>query len=146
MLPHGHSQSLSGFTRILKVGHRTTGDWRHRDRTAGWEYVHVAIEDCSRVAYAQIAPEEDTNCTVAFLRYGGRFLRWAWRADQGSLNRQCLSYRSRDFPATCAALGLTHHYTPALYTANQWQRRCQPWEIARSCRTRPTRPRGLVAN
>ena len=39
--------------RIIKVGHRITGDRNARYGQAGWEYVHIAIDDCSRVtAYA----------------------------------------------------------------------------------------------
>jgi transposase InsO family protein len=97
--------------RILKVGHRITGDWRHRDRTAGWEYVHVAIDDCSRVAYAQILPEEDANCAVAFLRAAVAYYAGLGVQIKGVYTDNALSYRSRDFAATCAALGLTHHYT-----------------------------------
>src|ERR1700691_3334637 len=53
--------------RIVRVGHRITGDWRHRDRTAGWEYLHVAIDDASRVAYAQILPDESNEAAISFL-------------------------------------------------------------------------------
>ena len=40
--------------RIAGIGHRITGDRRHRARGIGWEYVHVAIDDATRVAYVEI--------------------------------------------------------------------------------------------
>lgn len=56
--------------RIVRVGHRITGDPTSRDRNdgAGWEYLHIAIDDASRVAYAQLLPDERADCSVAFLR------------------------------------------------------------------------------
>jgi transposase len=39
--------------RIGQVGHRITGDRRDRTRGVGWEFVHVCIDDCSRVAYVE---------------------------------------------------------------------------------------------
>src|SRR5580700_11760433 len=55
--------------RIIRVGHRITGDRRdHRGRNIGWDYLHIAIDDASRVAYAQILPNEDADCSTAFLR------------------------------------------------------------------------------
>jgi transposase InsO family protein len=63
--------------RILKPGHRVTGNRRgqahtHRDgkdvRLAGWEFVHIAIDDRSRLAYAEVLNDERGATAVAFLR------------------------------------------------------------------------------
>jgi Integrase core domain len=59
--------------RIAGIGHRITGDWRHRARGIGWEYVHVAIDDCSRLAYAEVLLDERGVTVAAFLR---RACRW----------------------------------------------------------------------
>ena len=40
--------------RIGRVGHRITGDRRNRVRGIGWEYVHVAVDDASRLAYVEV--------------------------------------------------------------------------------------------
>ena len=40
--------------RIARIGHRITGDRRDTVDGAGWEYVHVAIDDASRVGYSQV--------------------------------------------------------------------------------------------
>ena len=54
-------------------GHRIHGDRRTRRRGAGWDYVHVAIDDRTRIAYAEVLREETSETTAAFLR---RALAW----------------------------------------------------------------------
>ena len=54
--------------RIGHIGHRITGDRRHQARGIGWECVHVCIDDCSRVAYAEVLPDETGLTAAAFLR------------------------------------------------------------------------------
>jgi transposase InsO family protein len=99
--------------RIVKVGHRITGD-RHGARSAtpkGWEYLHIAIDDASRVAYAQLLPEEDAECTVAFLRAAVAYYAGLNVRIKGVYTDNALAYRGRDFATACAQLGLSHHYT-----------------------------------
>lgn len=102
--------------RIVKVGHRITGDQRDRVDGAGWEYVQVAIDDSSRVAYCQVLPDEEGASACAFLRAAV-----AYYAGLGVTIREVLTdngvcYRARNFAATCADLGLKHRrtrpYTP----------------------------------
>lgn len=97
--------------RIIKVGHRISGDRRIRSREAGWDYVHVAIDDCSRVAYAQILPEEDANCCVGFLRAAVAYYAGLGVRIKAVYTDNAKAYRGRDFAATCGQLGLAHHYT-----------------------------------
>jgi transposase InsO family protein len=96
---------------IRRIGHRITGNRRHRCRGAGWEYVHVAIDDASRVAYAEVLPDQRAPTAIAFLRRALAFF-----AARGILVEALLSdngscYRSRLFAAACRELGLVHHYT-----------------------------------
>jgi transposase InsO family protein len=111
--------------RILKPGHRVTGSRRgqaktHRDgkqvSLAGWEFVHVAIDDHSRLAYAEVLPSERATDAVAFL---GRAV--SWYREQGVepeavLTDNGVAYRSRRWREHCAELGLRHlrtrPYTP----------------------------------
>ena len=102
--------------RILRVGHRITGKRTDTHRDAGWEYVHVAIDDCSRVAYCQVLPDEEGVSACAFLRAAV-----AYYAALGVTIREVLTdngvcYRARCFGETCADLGLRHRrtrpYTP----------------------------------
>ena len=56
------------LARIHKPGHRLTGDPRDETRGAGWELLHVAIDDHSRIAFSQFHPDERASSSVAFLR------------------------------------------------------------------------------
>ena len=102
--------------RIGQVGHRITGDRRQRSRGIGWEYVHVCIDDCSRLAYAEVLVDEGGVTVAAFMR---RAL--AWFRARGVLVQRVLSdngsgYVSRAFAAACRRLRLVHRrtrpYTP----------------------------------
>lgn len=99
--------------RIRGVGHRITGS-RHghnRNRGIGWEFVHVAIDDASRLAYAEILPDERQDTTAGFLERAV-----AWYAKLG-INVQALltdngnAYRSHRFAVACQELHLRHHFT-----------------------------------
>lgn len=52
--------------RIGHIGHRITGDRRGQARGIVWEYVHVCIDDCSRVAYAEVLNDESGSTVAAF--------------------------------------------------------------------------------
>ena len=97
--------------RFRAEGHRIHGDMSRKTRGSGWEYVHVAVDDHSRIAFSAIHPNEKADSTVAFLyaalayydRLGIRFK--ALLTDNGP------AYRSRAFAAACRALGLKHRFT-----------------------------------
>jgi transposase len=61
--------------RIDGVGKRISGRYplHHRARGAGWEYVHVAVDDATRLAHAEVLPDERPETAVAFLR---RAIKW----------------------------------------------------------------------
>jgi transposase InsO family protein len=102
--------------RIGRVGHRISGDRRSRVRGIGWEFVHVAIDDASRLAYVEVLADE-TGATVTkflwralawFRRHGIRIRRLM--TDNGS------GYVSAAFARLCRSAGLRHlrtrPYTP----------------------------------
>jgi transposase InsO family protein len=103
--------------RFERVGHRITGDRRYGEtRGAGWEFVHVAIDDASRLAFSQILPDERKQSAIAFLK-----ALIAYYASLGvnvtrvmTDNGSC--YRSKEFRDACRDLGLRHirtrPYTP----------------------------------
>ena len=102
--------------RIGSPGHRVTGHRSHRRRGIGWDYVHVAVDDHSRVATATIAPDECGETAVAILhqvvagyRVRGVTVRRIM-TDNGS------PYVSRAFAEACRTLKLKHirtrPYTP----------------------------------
>jgi transposase InsO family protein len=111
---HVDTKQLARFERI---GHRITGDRRQGcSRGAGYEKVHVAIDDATRLAYVEVLPDEQKATTVGFLcRAVG------WFSDQGITCRRVLSdngssYRSGEWRKACSAMDLkpirTKPYTP----------------------------------
>ena len=104
--------------RFNAVGHRITGDKRQPNATrgVGWEFAHVAIDDHSRVATAEIFPDERKESAVAFLLNAvAYFARLGVTVDRVMTdNGSC--YRSMAFARACAQLGIKHlrtkPYTP----------------------------------
>ena len=97
--------------RIAGIGHRITGDRRHRARGIGWEYVHVAIDDCSRLSYAEVLLDERGETVATFLRRA-----ITWFARRGVRIERVLSdngsaYRSRVVAAACQALRVAQRWT-----------------------------------
>jgi transposase InsO family protein len=103
--------------RFGAPGHRITGDRQAgRSRKAGWDFLHVCVDDASRLAYTEILPSEGQHDTTAFLQ---RALDWLGRhgvivqrvmTDNGS------AYRSKLFAGALQRAGLRHvrtrPYTP----------------------------------
>jgi transposase InsO family protein len=94
--------------RIKGVGHRITGRGIHRAQGIGWEYVHVAIDDASRLAYVEVLKDERATCATAFLK---RTI--AWFSDRGVPVQSLLTdngscYVSDRFAHACHALGIRH--------------------------------------
>ncbi|HET7048022.1 MAG TPA: IS481 family transposase [Solirubrobacteraceae bacterium] len=54
--------------RIGRPGHRVNGDRRTRARGIGWEYVHVAIDDATRIPYVEVLDDEKAQTAIGFLR------------------------------------------------------------------------------
>jgi transposase InsO family protein len=97
--------------RIAGLGHRITGDRRHRARGIGWEYVHVAIDDCSRVSYAEVLRDERGETVAGFLR---RAIHWFARRGvriERVLSDNGAGYRSRIVAAVCRALDIAQRWT-----------------------------------
>jgi len=102
--------------RIKGIGHRITGDRTSRNRGIGWEYVHVCVDDASRVAYVEVLGDETGDTSAAFLRRAV-----AWYRSLGIRVRRVLTdngsgYRSRLFAVACRELNVAHRrtrpYTP----------------------------------
>jgi transposase InsO family protein len=104
--------------RFRRPGHRVTGKSAgyRRSRGAGWDFLHVCIDDCTRLAYVEVLPDERKESAAAFLRRAA-----AWYRRKGVHVEQVLTdngscYRSKLFRQTCRQLD------------------------ARPCRTKPYRP------
>jgi transposase InsO family protein len=94
--------------RIGRVGHRINGDRTTRVRGVGWEYVHVAIDDASRVTYAEVLRDERATTSIAFLRRAvAYFARFGVRIERVMTDNGS-AYRSRLHAQQCARLKLKH--------------------------------------
>jgi transposase InsO family protein len=54
--------------RFEAPGHALNGDRRKRSRRVGWEFVHSIVDDCSRLAYAEIHDDERAETVTDFTR------------------------------------------------------------------------------
>lgn len=97
--------------RIVKPGHRVTGDPRDSTDGAGYECIHIAIDDHSRVSFAQAYPDETRESAVAFLRAAVAFYTSLGIRIARLLTDNGSAYRSKVFAKTCAELGLKHKFT-----------------------------------
>jgi transposase InsO family protein len=101
--------------RIVRPSHRVTGDRRDRSRGAGWQYLFVAIDDATRLAFGRIYPDETADSALAFLAACDGFYRRHGIAIERVLtdNGTCFKRRWQD---ACAALGIgvrkTRPYRP----------------------------------
>lgn len=109
--------------RIEGIGHRITGDRTgqsnarsRKDGGKGWEYLHLAVDDHSRLAYSEILPDETRKSCLTFLFNALRFFRshgvrvWRVMTDNG------VSFRSKRYVKALSMLGIKHKrtkpYTP----------------------------------
>lgn len=102
--------------RIDGVGHRITGDRSQRKRGIGWEYLHVCVDDHSRLAYTELLPDEKATSATCFL-----IRAMDWFAKHGIKIRRVMTdngsaYVSHLFRAGIDSLGASHvrtrPYTP----------------------------------
>ena len=108
--------------RFSAVGHRITGDRtkqsnpRGRGEGAGWEFVHVCIDDASRIAFSQVLPDEKKESAVAFLQAAVAYYQSLGITVRGVMTDNGSCYKSYAFREACKALQLRHirtrPYTP----------------------------------
>ena len=96
--------------RINGVGHRITGDRRHRGR-AGWEYVFVAVDDASRLAFVEVFRDETAVSAITFLQKAVAFFRRHGVIVKGLLTDNGKVFVCRDFQLWCQRLGIKRQRT-----------------------------------
>jgi transposase InsO family protein len=100
------------------AGHRMTGrkhynatftdrDGRRRC-SVGWDYVHIAIDDCTRLAYAEVLDDEKASTAIGFLRRAVAFYRRHGITVERLLTDNGSPYRSTIHAIACQALGIRH--------------------------------------
>ena len=102
--------------RIGVVGHRITGDRRQRAAGIGWEFLHIAIDDHTRIAFSSVRTDERGVSAAAFLIAAVEYYRRLGIRIQRVLTDNGSCYRSREFRSACQQLGIrqkfTRPYTP----------------------------------
>lgn len=104
--------------RFDRVGHRITGDrtGQSNSRGVGWEYVHVCIDDASRIAFTDIFPDEKAISAITFLKAAVAYYLSLGITVTRVMTDNGSCYKAKDFAKTCKALGLKHirtkPYTP----------------------------------
>ncbi len=104
--------------RFNRIGHRMTGDRskQSRSRGVGWEFVHVAVDDHSRVAFAKVMPSEKKHSAIAFLKAALAYFGSLGVKVERVMTDNGSCYKSFAFRRTCKRLKLRHirtrPYTP----------------------------------
>jgi transposase InsO family protein len=137
--------------RIGRIGHRIHGDRRRRIVGIGWEYLHVCIDDATRLAYGEVLDDECAETAIGFLR---RATAWFASLDvrvERVLTDNGSAYRSHRFRAAVHALGARHlrtrPYTPRTNgKAERFIRTAlEKWAYVRAYRTSRERTAALLA-
>lgn len=97
--------------RIVRMGHRVTGDPRDSVAGAGWEFLFVAVDDHARIGFTQMKPDERQRSAVAFLRASVAYFAGLGVSIRRVLTDNGVSFRSKRFAAACRKLGLKHVFT-----------------------------------
>jgi transposase InsO family protein len=102
------------------AGHRVHGNRRlqrnqtktnaagQRERQVGWEFVHVCVDDATRLAYVEVLPDEKATSAIAFLKRAVAFYARHGVTVERVLTDNGSAYRSTIHAFACRALGIRH--------------------------------------
>ena len=148
--------------RFHRVGHRITGDrtGQSNSRGVGWEYVHICIDDASRIAVTDIFPDETAASAIAFLKAAVAYYQSLGITVTRVMTDNGSCYKAKDFATACRALGLKHIRTkpytprPTARRSASFRRLCESGPMhapilrqsieKRICQTGPTCTIGIV--
>ena len=96
--------------RFERVGHRITGDrtGQSNGRGVGWEYVHICIDDASRIAVTGIYPDEKAVSAIAALRSAVAYYQRLGVTVTRVMTDNGSSYKAKTFAAACKAMNIKH--------------------------------------
>lgn len=100
--------------KIGGIGHRITGRRTgvvNRHLGIGWEFVHVCIDDASRIAFSRVMKDECKKSAVAFLRAAVAYYASLGVTIERVMTDNGSCYRSKAFAKACRQLGLKHIFT-----------------------------------
>jgi hypothetical protein len=100
------------------AGHRVTGSKRSQlnrrregRRTTGWEFVHVCVDDATRLAYVEVLGDEKGATAGGFLRRAADWFKGMGITVERVLSDNGSCYRSAVHAEACAELGMRHLFT-----------------------------------
>jgi transposase InsO family protein len=101
--------------RFNRIGHRITGDrtGQSNSRGVGWEFVHVAVDDHSRIAFAKVMGNERKRCATAFLKAAVAYYESLGIKVERVMTDNGSCYKSFAFRNACKRLGIKHIRTKA---------------------------------
>jgi transposase InsO family protein len=102
---------IKKLARIVKAGHRITGDPRDETRGAGWEFLYVAIDDHSRLAYTAMYPNEKAVSSIDFLQSATAWFQSFGVRVRGVLTDNGPCFYRLQFGGACTALNIRHRRT-----------------------------------
>ena len=94
--------------RFGRPGKRVLGNQKTQNAGAGWEFVHVCVDDHTRLAYAEILPDERKESSAGFLSRAGQWLRRRGVRVERVMTDNGAAYCSHPFRDACAALDARH--------------------------------------
>ncbi len=138
--------------RFWEPGKRVLGEEAgrpQRNRRIGWQHLHVAVDDHSRLAYAELLPGQDADSCVRFLERAAAWYRGQGIEVERVLSDNAKAYHSRAWLEATRRLGIERRYTRAYRprTNGKAERFIQTllaeWAYARSYRSSSARARAL---
>jgi transposase InsO family protein len=90
------------------AGHRVTGRRTKQAEGAGWEFVHVCVDDATRLAYVEVLANERATTAIGFLRRALAFYAAHGIAIEQLMTDNGNAYRSKAHAIACRALGIRH--------------------------------------
>jgi transposase InsO family protein len=104
---HGAGHRVLGRSWAKKTGTRTDAAGVRRLQT-GWDRVHVCIDDATRLAYAEVLPDEKTATVIGFLKRAVAFYGSHGVVVEGLMTDNGPAYRSVAHSLACRAMGIKH--------------------------------------
>jgi transposase InsO family protein len=105
--PHGAGHRMLGRSWAKQGGRRTDAAGVRRLQS-GWDRVHVCVDDATRLAYAEVLPDEKAKTVVGFLRRAAGFYRSHGISVEGLMTDNGPAYRSAAHALACRAMGIKH--------------------------------------
>lgn len=94
--------------KIGRPGHRVSGDRGIRSRGVGWEFVHICVDDATRLAYVEVLEDEQARTAIGFLRRAvAHFRAYGIRVERVMTDNGA-AYRAIIHGLACRALGIRH--------------------------------------